>query len=499
MGLLGEGDSDHLPELHNAISDLSLVDDTAPTTECYGHNSEETPSDASDLHISKENEPKTIQHLEQELEDAQTAYSALCIELEKERSAAATAADEAMSMILRLQTEKAVVEMESSQYRRMIEEKFVYDEEEVEILKEIIVKREREKHVLEQEVEAYRQVMNFGESTGKKHNSSFNSPEDPTDLLKTIYESVRNKEKVSSKMKWAEGGEGVRLLDFPDPGDELLLEVQEKGMLTMDIYPSCRKYESSSIEEDCVRRELNKSQELEFCGGTSCSILGEDGQSKSKIVMGIPVENLDEEEDPGSDQKGNKSFQFDIDSNVLDIHVIDDKTSDGSQTGGYSELLGKGDVIDELSGAGNIDTSSTISVKSCVGVAGDIQRSCSDMPKGCQLLDPPNEGAFNLRRSSMSAIDCERFTLETEVEILRKRLKTIQQGKEKLSFPIEHQGKENCEMEILEEIACQLQQIRKIADPGKGIRQTSLPPLPSKANPKKRRCRSVSWGLHESA
>ena len=82
--------------------------------------------------------------------------SALYAELEKERSAAASAADEAMAMILRLQEEKASVEMEARQYQRMIEAKAAYDAEEMEILKEILLRREREKHFLENEVEAYR-------------------------------------------------------------------------------------------------------------------------------------------------------------------------------------------------------------------------------------------------------------------------------------------------------------------------------------------------------
>eukprot|EP00252_Welwitschia_mirabilis_P016831 TRINITY_DN3740_c0_g1_i4.p1 TRINITY_DN3740_c0_g1~~TRINITY_DN3740_c0_g1_i4.p1 ORF type:complete len:537 (+),score=101.50 TRINITY_DN3740_c0_g1_i4:121-1731(+) len=77
-------------------------------------------------------------------------------ELEKERNAAATAADEAMSMISRLQEEKAYIEMELRQFKREAEEKLVHDEEEIEILKEIIVRREKEHFHLEDEVQLYR-------------------------------------------------------------------------------------------------------------------------------------------------------------------------------------------------------------------------------------------------------------------------------------------------------------------------------------------------------
>lgn len=100
-----------------------------------------------------------MRSLERDFEEEKGARAALNLELEKERSAASTAADEAMAMILRLQKEKAEIAMESKQYHRMIEEKSVYDAEEMEILKEIIVRRERENHVLLQEVEMYKQML----------------------------------------------------------------------------------------------------------------------------------------------------------------------------------------------------------------------------------------------------------------------------------------------------------------------------------------------------
>ena len=100
-----------------------------------------------------------IRVLEQALDEEHAARTALYLELEKERSAAATAADEAMAMILRLQEEKAIIEMEARQYQRMIEEKSAYDAEEMNILKEILLRRERENHFLEKEVEAYKRMF----------------------------------------------------------------------------------------------------------------------------------------------------------------------------------------------------------------------------------------------------------------------------------------------------------------------------------------------------
>ncbi|KAG0455376.1 hypothetical protein HPP92_024668 [Vanilla planifolia] len=141
--------------------------------------------------------------LERELEEEREARVALYLELEKERSAAATAADEAMAMIQRVQKEKAEIEMEARQYQRMVEEKSAYDEEEMDILKEIIVRREREKHVLEMEVEMYKQLLYTEEGAEQAFNGDENfveekidtSSDDPMMMLQQIYNSIGKQDK----------------------------------------------------------------------------------------------------------------------------------------------------------------------------------------------------------------------------------------------------------------------------------------------------------------
>ncbi|ESQ34978.1 hypothetical protein EUTSA_v10008550mg [Eutrema salsugineum] len=56
------------------------------------------------------------------------------IELEKERRAAESAAEEAMAMLLKLRMEKSVVEMEAKHYKRVAEQKQVYDQEVIQSL-----------------------------------------------------------------------------------------------------------------------------------------------------------------------------------------------------------------------------------------------------------------------------------------------------------------------------------------------------------------------------
>ncbi|CAL0324416.1 unnamed protein product [Lupinus luteus] len=138
----------------------SMVD--SPERDKYSSSSENYLSDAQDnIHVVG-NEENHIKMLENALAEEKAAYAALYLDLEKERAAAATSADEAIAMISRLQEEKATIEMEMRQYQRMIEERVNYDEEEMNILQDMLIRREMENHFLEKELEAYRKLDSRG-------------------------------------------------------------------------------------------------------------------------------------------------------------------------------------------------------------------------------------------------------------------------------------------------------------------------------------------------
>uniref|UniRef100_A0A2P2JB12 GTD-binding domain-containing protein n=1 Tax=Rhizophora mucronata TaxID=61149 RepID=A0A2P2JB12_RHIMU len=80
-------------------------------------------------------------------------------ELEKERMAAASAVDEAMRLILRLQSEMSSMEIEANQYRRFTEQKQEYDEQVIQSLKWIVMKRECEMSILEEKLIMCRQKL----------------------------------------------------------------------------------------------------------------------------------------------------------------------------------------------------------------------------------------------------------------------------------------------------------------------------------------------------
>ncbi|XP_019052965.1 PREDICTED: probable myosin-binding protein 5 [Nelumbo nucifera] len=82
---------------------------------------------------------------------------ALYTELDKERSASAVAANQAMAMITRLQAEKAAVQMEALQYQRMMEEQTEYEQKALQVVKDLLKMREGEIRALKAELQAYRE------------------------------------------------------------------------------------------------------------------------------------------------------------------------------------------------------------------------------------------------------------------------------------------------------------------------------------------------------
>ncbi|XP_072970453.1 uncharacterized protein [Typha angustifolia] len=485
-----------------------------------------------------------VRNMERALEEERTARVGLCRELEKERSAAAGAADEAMAMILRLQEEKGAIEMETRHYQRLIEEKSAYDQEEMAILKEIIVRREREKHVLEKEVDAYRQMLHKTGKDGQQPRnierememtmeqqltSFFDSSDDPGVILKQISDSIEKKGKMVSQMPFVDDSRQLPaerrdckscydsashplcLVDDPDyahakddhsverhhlevpgTGDEQYMEFQEKGMVTMEVDPI--PSQSQEPSPSMGHRVYDRNSHL---------IDGANVRPEKEDRMRLCLDGFFHKNGQNVD-----NLSLETDALVHDVHVIDDKInlSDDDNVehmGQHPISCGSGMSANDLVGhetfrANIVDCPSNITRTSLIPPGINNRRSCSDMANWRKLVGVScDRASHDLRRSSMSAVDGEKLRLQNEVELLRERLKIIQQGREKLSFSVDQREKATFQLQLLEEIACQLKEIKK-ATAGKSARQSSLPPLSSKARSKRRRCRSASLGLNES-
>ncbi|XP_074565170.1 uncharacterized protein LOC141821696 [Curcuma longa] len=100
--------------------------------------------------------------LREALQTQSAALRKLFEELEEERQAAASGAEEALSMIARLQEEKAAAKMEARQYKRIAEEKLRHADESLLILREVMLQKEMEIAALRFLVQDYRQMVGAG-------------------------------------------------------------------------------------------------------------------------------------------------------------------------------------------------------------------------------------------------------------------------------------------------------------------------------------------------
>ncbi|PRQ24224.1 putative Zein-binding domain-containing protein [Rosa chinensis] len=108
-------------------------------------------------------------------------------ELEKERMAAASAAEEAMAMILRLQNEKSSTEIQASHYRQIAEQKQQYDEAVIQSLQWIIMKHESERSQLEEQLRLCRQMCNGQSVEGDPSKNLFDSTNMEDDGLEDVF------------------------------------------------------------------------------------------------------------------------------------------------------------------------------------------------------------------------------------------------------------------------------------------------------------------------
>lgn len=306
----------HWPELEKTVSVNEQVNSNSSAEQSFVGNAEEN----------------SVRALEESLKEERAARAAVCVELDKERSAAASAADEAMAMIHRLQDEKAAIEMEAMQFQRMVEEKSTFDAEEMVILKDILIRREREKHFLEKEVEAYRQL-----------------------LVET---------------------------------DELECSLTRDEQNLPDSTEKTVKPEHKQNQESQEKRALLV-QELD---GT---------------VLDMPYR----EEENRELYKSDSEVAY---SRVRDVYMVKDET----------EKIGKKKSLEESSVSKHEESlqGNGIIVS---GIARKLPPLCRPRRKSLS--------SSGSRRKSMSAVDYERLKIENEVELLRERLKAVQDEREELT------------------------------------------------------------------
>lgn len=97
--------------------------------------------------------------LREALRSQHQAIEQLQSELEEERNASASAADETLAMILRLQKEKAEAQMEASQFKRFAEQKLAHDQQELLSLENLLYRKDQAIKALEFELLSFKHRM----------------------------------------------------------------------------------------------------------------------------------------------------------------------------------------------------------------------------------------------------------------------------------------------------------------------------------------------------
>ncbi|XP_072952422.1 myosin-binding protein 7-like [Typha angustifolia] len=112
------------------------------------------PAEAARVELESE-----LAELRETIKSQEATIQELIADLEEERNASSTATSEAMSMIQRLQREKAEAQMESRQLKRFADEKIGHEEEQIQALEDLLLKREQEIESISYQLESYRKRL----------------------------------------------------------------------------------------------------------------------------------------------------------------------------------------------------------------------------------------------------------------------------------------------------------------------------------------------------
>ncbi|KAF1863644.1 hypothetical protein Lal_00030714 [Lupinus albus] len=109
----------------------------------------------SEREVVNEDEVFDVMILRKMVKSERQKADAAFAELDIERTATASSAEEAMAMIL----EKRSAEIQASQFQRMVEHKLGYDQDVIESLEWMITQHESKRSYLEEQIEIYRKEL----------------------------------------------------------------------------------------------------------------------------------------------------------------------------------------------------------------------------------------------------------------------------------------------------------------------------------------------------
>ncbi|KAL1531787.1 hypothetical protein AAHA92_31887 [Salvia divinorum] len=200
----------------------------------------------------------------------QDTLMAVYMELDKERSAAAVAANNAMAMITRIQQEKAAIQMEALQYQRMMEEQAEYDEEALELMRDMLIKKEDDVKALTSELEVYR--VKYGSIN--KYGSDIGEVDADDDFPEMKSHSSPFSERLSD-CNSLDGGE-QRESEDPSQGPmegESSLDFERERSYLLGLLTDLEKKMNSDRESSFAEMDAIKNDDQDRDGGENKAVL----------------------------------------------------------------------------------------------------------------------------------------------------------------------------------------------------------------------------------
>ncbi|XP_031492257.1 myosin-binding protein 3-like [Nymphaea colorata] len=405
--------------------------------------------DISVLSEPEGSEMVVIEQLEAALKAERVAFSALYAELEEERSASAIAANQTMAMITRLQEEKAAMQMEALQYQRMMEEQSEYDQEALQLLNELMVKREKEKQELEKELELYRKkVLHYEARERRMRKTKANE----NGVGQILNHQVQRVSSASST-----GGDSDELsADFndEDDGSDTIFE-SNQNTPGEAVHNSSNEHENTKLTTldeslaDFEHERLSILEQLKALEEKLLTLSDEESESTMTMnqVVGMPGAVVPEE-----------SFELFVgNSNLEGSHCVD--------TDGKDELFGEdADLV--VNGTPDHLTSN------CKRPA----HRTYDGPMPKQLLplfvaascENGNEEEVEDEEEEEASYNhsdvhlCKHVAIEEEVEQVYERLQALEADEEFLKHCVNSLKKGDKGMQLLQEILQHLRDLRAV-------------------------------------
>ncbi|XP_020233353.1 myosin-binding protein 3 [Cajanus cajan] len=199
----------------------------------------------------------SVDRLQRQIEYYKKCMDSLQKELEEERNASAVATNEAMSMITRLQEEKAALQMESLQYLRMMEEQAEYDNDELEKVNDLLTDKEKEIQDLEAELEFYRSNMTVDEPMVQNmHKESLDLKGENVTEQNTCVHNITN---TVSKFSGSKNAEVSKVGNEAVTGRITFLEFEEEK----EYISQCLKNLEEKVHQICVHSPNVRPEKLE--------------------------------------------------------------------------------------------------------------------------------------------------------------------------------------------------------------------------------------------